>query len=34
MTWLKDVAAGIGLIVFMVSSFVLVGAMQAAFLAG
>jgi hypothetical protein len=34
MAWLKDAAAGIGLIVFMASSFVLVGALQAALAAG
>lgn len=29
MAWLKDAAAGVGLIVFLASSFVLAGAVQA-----
>jgi len=33
MAWLKDAAAGIGLVVFLASTFVLTGAAQA-FLAG
>ena len=34
MAWFKDAAAGVGLVVFLVSSFVLTSAAQAFFAAG
>jgi hypothetical protein len=34
MAWLKDAAAGVGLVVILVSSFVLTSAAQAIFAAG
>jgi len=34
MAWLKDAAAGVGLVVFFASSFLLAGALQSLLMAG
>jgi hypothetical protein len=34
MAWIEDAAAGVGLVVILVSSFVLTGALQALFVTG